>query len=238
MRVQHIGIVGCSAEGAALCYRTICLEGEALLGKHLHPEVTMHTYPLGKYIEYITQNQWERVAELMLSSTKKVADAGADFVISPDNTIHAAFNQVIQQSPLPWIHIVDAVMNEAKQCGYRNLLVLGTRYLMEGTVYTEKLNSLKLDYVMPSAEERNQIHAIIFDELVRGICRDHSRYFFSQVIKRSKKKGCDAVVLGCTEIPLLISQEDSVLPILNSTQLLARAALKRAIGYSFTASEA
>lgn len=85
---QHIGIVACSAEGAALCYRTICAEGSAILGAHAHPEVTMHTYPLSEYMRFIYANDWSGVVDLMVSSAEKLATAGATFAICPDNTIH------------------------------------------------------------------------------------------------------------------------------------------------------
>jgi aspartate racemase len=225
---QHIGIVACSAEGAALCYRTICLEGSDLLGKHSHPQVTMHTHSLGEYMACIETGNWDGVARLMLSSADKIARAGADFLICPDNTIHQAFDLVVEQSPLPWLHIAEEVAMEARRRGYHRLGILGTRYLMEGPVYPEKLADMYLAYSIPEQEERKRINEIIFDELVSGLFREESRAFFNQVIERLMDKGCDAVVLGCTEIPLLIREENSPLPILDSTRLLAKAALRKA----------
>ncbi len=225
---QHIGIVACSAEGAALCYRTICLEGSDLLGKHFHPEITMHTHSLGEYMACIETGNWDGVAKLMLSSAEKIARAGADFLICPDNTIHQAFDLVMKQSPLPWLHIAEEVASEAKRRDYRRLGILGTRYLMEGPVYPDRLADMYLAYSIPEQEERKRINEIIFDELVTGLFRDKSRAFFNQVIERLKNNGCDAVVLGCTEIPLLVREENSPLPILDSTRLLAKAALRKA----------
>ena len=98
---KHIGIVACSAEGAALCYRTICDEAPALMGRHMHPEISMHTYCLGEYMERIYRNDWQGVADLMLSSANKLAKSGAEFLISPDNTVHQAFEFVLPRSPLP-----------------------------------------------------------------------------------------------------------------------------------------
>jgi aspartate racemase len=225
---QHIGIVACSAEGAALCYRTICLEGADLLGRHAHPEITMHTHPLNEYMPFIKADDWNGVAALMISSTEKVAQAGADFAICPDNTIHQAFAQVIAKSPIPWLHIAEEVATEAKRQSYRRLGILGTRYLMEGPVYSEKLAEMYLDHRIPDPGERERINEIIFTQLVNGCFTDESRSFFRQVIQRLKDRGCDAVVLGCTEIPLLVTAEVSPLPTLDSTRLLARAALRRA----------
>ncbi len=228
MLTEHIGIVACSAEGAALCYRTICAEGPAILGAHAHPEVTMHTYPLSEYMRSIYADDWSGVADLMVSSVKKLATAGATFAICPDNTIHQAFDQVVQRSPLPWLHIAGEVAKVAQGHGYRRLGVLGTKYLMEGPVYPGQLDAVGIDYVTPPVEQRNRINEIIMDELVYGKFEAQSRTCLSRVIAELADQGCDAVVLGCTEIPLLVAQTDSSLPILDSTRLLARAALSRA----------
>jgi len=227
---KHIGIVACSAEGAALCYRTICTEGANLMGKHAHPEVTMHTFPLSKYMRYIEAGDWEGVASLVLSSVAKVAKVGADFAICPDNTIHQAFDLVVEQSPIPWLHIVEEVAAEAKRQNYKCLGVLGTRFLIEGSVYPAKLAAIGIEHRIPEVKDRERINGIIFDELVYGCFSPEARLYFNEVIGGLKNQGCDAVVLGCTEIPLLVTQESSPLPALDSTRLLARAALKKATG--------
>jgi aspartate racemase len=226
---QHIGIVACSAEGAALCYRTICLEGAELLGQHNHPEVSMHTHPLAEYMNFIYADDWAGVAQLMMSSSEKLARAGADFLICPDNTIHQAFDLVAHRSPRPWLHIAAEVANEAKRCHYKRLGVLGTRYLMEGPVYPEKLKAAGLEHRIPTAPQRDRINQIIMDELVNAQFTPHSLGFFQEVIRSLGNEGCDAVVLGCTEIPLLVSPDASELPTLDSTRLLARAALRKAV---------
>lgn len=226
---RHIGIVACSAEGAALCYRTICDEAPALMGRHKHPEVSMHTHCLSDYMEYVHRGNWQGVAELMLSSAEKLTRAGADFLICPDNTIHHAFEFAAPRSPLPWLHIVDEVANVAKAEGFRKLAVTGTKYTMEGTVYQMKLPAAGLKYSVPNPEERAEIDRIIFDELVNGIFKPEARTYFQQVIERMKGEGCDAVVLGCTEIPLIVDDASSPLPTLDSTRILARAAVRRAL---------
>jgi aspartate racemase len=226
---KHIGIVACSAEGAALCYRTICDEAPALMGTHMHPEITVHTHCLGEYMEFIYHDDWQGVADLMLSSAHKLARSGADFLISPDNTVHHAFELVVARSPLPWLHIVDEVAAVAKSRGYRKLGITGTKYTMEGTVYQQKLQAAGFEYLVPDAEARAQIDRIIMDELVNGIFTQQSRIYFQQVIGSMSHEGCDAVVLGCTEIPLLIDDVASPLPTLDSTRILARAALRLAL---------
>jgi aspartate racemase len=226
---KHIGIVACSAEGAALCYLTICTEGSAMMGEHAHPEVTMHTFPLSWYERYIDVGDWEAVGNLMARSAEKVAKAGSDFIICPDNTIHQAFDRAIKTSRLPWLHIAEVVATEAARQNFRRVGVLGTRYLMEGQVYATKLATHNIEHLKPTTDERKRINNIIFDELVNGHFSADSRIYFTKVINRLKSQGCDAVILGCTEIPLLVSQEDSSLPTLDSTRLLARAALRKAM---------
>jgi aspartate racemase len=226
---KHIGIVGCSAEGAALCYRTICLEGGALLGEHDHPEITLHTIPLARYLACLREGGWQPVAELMLESARKLALAGADFAACPDNTIHEAFGFVRPASPLPWLHIAEVVAEEARSRGFRRLAVLGTRYLMEGPVYPDALQAHNIESLIPDEADRERIHQTIFKELVNGIFTEESRRFFNEAMGRMRERGCDAAVLGCTEIPLLVRPDDAPLPTLDSTRLLSRAALRFAL---------
>ena len=233
--MQHIGIVACSAEGAALCYRTICVEGAELAGRHGHPEVSMHTYSLAQDMEPIYRGDWDAVGELMLASAEKLASIGADFVICPDNTIHQALPHVESRSPLPWLHIADVVAGEAVRRGFRRVGLTGTKYLVESEVYPERLAKRGLDFARPDADDREECNRIIFDELVTSVFTPESIARFQRIIARLKAEGCDAVVLGCTEIPLIINDAHSPLPTLDSTRLLARAALRRAAGA--TASE-
>jgi aspartate racemase len=226
---QHIGIVACSAEGAALCYRTVCVEGAQLLGAHDHPEVSMHTHSLAEYMQCIYRDDWQGVGELMLSSAHKLAKAGADFLICPDNTIHQALPHIKERSPLPWLHIADVVAAEGLERGFRRLGLTGTRYLVESKVYPDKIVARGLTYARPNITEREEMNRIIFEELVYGVFKPEAAAFFQQVIARMKGEGCDAVVLGCTEIPLIMSDANSPLPTLDSTRLLARAALRRSV---------
>ena len=225
---QHVGIVACSAEGAALCYRTFCSEAEGLLGLHDHPEVTMHTHPLAEYMRAIQKGDWKAVGDLMLSSSEKLARCGADFLLCPDNTIHQALPHVLPRSPRPWLHIAEVVAEEAARRGFTKLGLSGTKYLVASEVYPEKLAARGIAFVRPEPAEREEINRIIFEELVRGVFEPGAVATFQKVYARMKGEGCDAVVMGCTEIPLVMSDADSPLPTLDSTRLLARAALRRA----------
>ena len=226
---KHIGIVSCSAEGAALCYRTLCSEAPALMGAHMHPEVSMHTHPLGKYMVHIRSGNWGEVAELMLSSSRKLAAIGAQFAICPDNTIHQAFDLVAADSSIPWLHIAEPVAREAQTRGFRTLGVMGTKYLMTGPVYPDTLRRFGIACRIPDEPDRQRINTIIFKELVNSVLTEESSAYFNTVIQKMKDQGCEGVVLGCTEIPLLIDPNDCLLPTLDSTRLLARAALKEAM---------
>jgi aspartate racemase len=226
---QHIGIVAGSAEGAALCYRTICLEAPAIMGEHNHPEITMNSVPMAEHMGHIRANDWKSVAEILAASARKVALAGADFAICPDNTYHQAFEYLIPQSPIPWLHIASAVAEEAHRLGYLRLGILGTKYLMEGPVYPKALAEFMIESEIPGAPDRETINEIIFKELVNGLFPETSRLYFNEVAETFKAQGCDAVVLGCTEIPLIVRPDDTPLPTLDSTRLLARAALRKAL---------
>jgi aspartate racemase len=225
----HIGIVGCSAEGAALCYQTICAQGALLLGPHAHPEVSMHTPSLHKYVQCLNAGDLKGVGDLMLDSAHKLAASGADFLICPDNTIHQAFSYVQPLSPLPWLHIAQVVAAEAARRGYQKVGITGTRWLVDSEVYPDQFTARGIAFMRPSPAELGEMQRIIMDELVAGTVLATSTACFQRVIQRMKEEGCDAVVLGCTEIPLLIGDANSALPTLDSTRLLAQAALHRAV---------
>jgi aspartate racemase len=225
----HIGIVACSAEGAALCYRTICTEGASRLGPHGHPEVSMHSHSLADYVTCLDRGDWSGVGDLMLASAQKLAAIGADFLICPDNTIHQALPSITSRSPRPWLHIAEVVAAEAAARGFRRLGLTGTRWLVESDVYPGALAARGLAAVRPGGNEREEMNRLIMSELVCGVFKDDATAYFQSVIGRLKEEGCDAVVLGCTEIPLIINDSNSPLPTLDSTRLLARAALDRAV---------
>jgi len=226
---RHIGIVACSAEGAALCYRTFCTEAAARMGSHNHPEVSLHTHPLARYMAGIDAGDWAAVAELMLDSARRLASIGADLLVSPDNTIHQALPLLERRSPRPWLHIAREVVDVAREAGYTRVGVLGTRVLMEGPVYRDAAAPAGLALEIPREADRARINRIIFDELVYGRIRDESRAYFHLVLADLGSRGCQAAILGCTEIPLLVDPAAAPLPTLDSTRLLARAALREAL---------
>jgi aspartate racemase len=227
--MKHIGIVAVSAEGAALCYRTICLEGAELLGPYAHPEVSLHCFPLSGYQHLIDCGRWEAVGEQLLESATRLVQAGAELLVCPDNTVHQGLDLVRARSPVPWIHIAEEVVGEARRRSVKRLAILGTRFLMEGSVYPSKLKAAGIDYRIPDVRQRERINQIIYGELVYARILPESLTYFQEVIRELAVDDCDGVALACTEIPLLINEAESPLPVLDSTRILARAALRKAI---------
>ena len=221
-RPRPIGIVACSAEGASLCYRTVCGEATQWLGAHAHPEVAMHSHSLADYVACLERDDWAGVAELMLDSANKLAAIGAEVLICPDNTIHQAMPHVLPRSPRPWLHIAEVVAAEARRAA------TGASASPARAGWSTA-PSTRPAYVRPSAAQRDEVHRIIMDELVNGVFKPESVAALQRLIEHFRSDGCDAVVLGCTEIPLVINDANSSLPTLDSTRLLARAALRAAV---------
>jgi len=218
-----IGLIACSYEGALLCYKSICLEAAAIMGPHAHPTISMHNHSLRESMICIEQDDWKGVALLMLDSAKKLVATGAELIACPDNTIHQALELLDEPLPGKFLHIAEEVMKEAQRCGYKNLALMGTKYLMEGPVYKKASANAGLEVSIPLQADRIEINRIIFDELVHGIISPSSKQYLLRLIEQFKQQGCDAVILGCTEIPLIVLPEESSLPVLDSTRLLAKA---------------
>jgi aspartate racemase len=189
----------------------------------------MHTPSFAGYVDCLDRGDLRGVADLMLESARKLAAIGADFLICPDNTIHSAFSLVEPKSPCPWLHIAAVVADEAVSRGFRRVGLTGTQWLVESSVYPEQFTSRGLEVVRPSEAERQESHRIIMDELVAGVFLPGAVTYFQGVIQQLASRGCDSVALACTEIPFIINDQNSPLPTLDSTRLLARAALRRAV---------
>jgi aspartate racemase len=171
----------------------------------------------------------DAVREILARSAQSLADAGADFFVCPDNTAHLALERPGVALPLPGLHIAAVVAAEAATEGFRRVGILGTRYLMAGPIYPTVLAARGIEAEIPDPDDRAVVNAIIFDELVHGVFTAASRTEFVRIIDLLADRGCDAVALVCTEIPLLVTADDSPLPILDSTRLLARAAFDVAV---------
>jgi aspartate racemase len=226
---KHIGIVACSAEGAALCFREIAAYSLKFMGAHMHPQVTLSCIALGEWMPAFNRGDYEGVAEFMLRETEIVANAGAQLAICPDNSAHLAFKHVAARSPVPWLHIAEEVAKATVRGGYRHAALLGTRFTMSGPVYPEMFEKHSVKISSPAEADQKIVDDIIFQELVNGLFTEASRLRYNEVIERMRARGCDCVILGCTEIPLLVRSDDCPLPALDSTRLLARAAVDAAL---------
>ena len=228
--MKHIGILSHSFEGATLCYRTMCLEGVARLGPHQHPEITLTGVAMHHMLDAWDRGDLPTLRSMFIDDMRKLTAAGADFFVCPDNTAHIALETEGESFPLPGLHIGEVVAAEAERRGDRKIGILGTKYTMAGPVYPGALGRRGIGWEIPDEADRKIINDIIFDELCLGVFTDQSRDAYVRIIEKLKADGCDAVALVCTEIPLLITQDVASLPILDSTRLLAAAAVEVAIG--------
>ncbi len=223
--IPHIGIVAGTAEGAALCYRTLCQEAERVMGRrYAHPEITLHSFSLHRYLDAIDQDDWAHVAALMTQSAAKLAQVGVDMIICPNNTLHKAFRLV--ESPVPWLHIAKSVVREIEERRWRRVGILGTQTVMDGSIYSEPLGQSDIDLISPALADHARIQHIIRQELIAGVHAVRSALFIQKVIAEMALNGAEAVILACTELPLLMSGYQAAVPLLDSTRLLARAALR------------
>lgn len=226
----HIGILAHSAEGATLCYRTAWLEGVARMGPHNHPEITLTGTAMHHAMAAWEAGDLEALRGLFMADARKLAAAGADFFVLPDNSAHIALEAPGEPFPIPCLHIGEVVAKQAVRDGRKRIAILGTEWTMTGPVYPGALGRRGLAWDIPDEADRAEIHRVIFDELCLGEVREESRDAFLAIIAGLAGRGCDAAALVCTEIPLLVTAEASPLPILDSTRLLAAAAVEVALG--------
>lgn len=226
---KTIGIVAHSFEGGALCFQTACREGCRLIGPHMHPGIVLSAIPLGLSMPGWENHDYASVAGYLRKGVEQVASAGADFFICPDNTAHIVLNKTINDLPLPGLSIADVVCHAIKSQGFKNVGLLGTKWTMTGPVYKEALEQLNLMRLIPGDRMREKLNDAIFEKLCVGIFDKETTQLFVDAISDLKLQGADCVILGCTEIPLIISPENSPLPILDSTRLLATYAVSEAL---------
>lgn len=225
----HIGILGHSADGAALCFLEMVRAASERLGPHVHPEITLSILPMGAVLSAYDEDDLDTVRQHLFGTARRLADAGCDFFACPDNTAHLALERTGEPLPLPGLHMAQIVASRAKAEGHRRIGLLGTKWTMEGSLYPRVFADQQIEMRVPSASDQALVNRVIFDELCQGALRDESRREYQRVIDGFGREGCDAVALCCTEIPLLVPPEASSLPTLSSTHLLAREAIDRAV---------
>lgn len=227
--MKTIGIVAHSFEGGALCFITACREGVVLLGPHMHPKIVMSVIPMALSLPGWEANDYAAVGKFLAEGVQKVADAGADFFICPDNTAHIVMEQIVDDLPIPGLHIADVVCNEISKQGSKRVGLLGTSWTMTGPVYETALKKRGLERLIPDEATRKLLNSAIFDELCMSIFNARTTDLFLGAIDDLKSRGAECVVLGCTEIPLIVTPQNSSLPTFDSTRLLAKYAILEAV---------
>ena len=230
MTPRHIGVLAHSADGAALCFLEMVREACRRLGAHQHPEITLSILPMAPSLEHYERNELSAVQDHLTRTARRLAAAGCDFFVCPDNTAHMALELPGEPLPLPGLHIAEIVAQRARAGGYGRVGLLGTKWTMEGPVYPAAFSRHGIALRTPAPADRALVDEVIFGELTQGRIVDSSRAEYVRIIEDFRQEGCDAVALSCTEIPLLITPEVSPLPTLDSTRLLARAAVTVALG--------
>lgn len=227
--MKRVGIVAHSAEGGALCFITACREGQGLLGPHMHPEIVLSAVPMGLSMAGWESGEHEVVATMLRRGVEQVAAAGADFYVCPDNTAHIVLEEIADTLPIPGLHIADVVCQEIEATGAKAAGLLGTRWTMTGPVYARALQARGIERLVPGEARMEEINRAIFDELCQGRFEPATTARFVETIGELQAAGADCVILGCTEIPLIIDSQNSPLPVLDSTRLLAKYAVREAV---------
>jgi len=227
--MKTLGIAAHSAEGGTLCFLTACREGAVHLGPHMHPTIVASAVPMGLSVPGWETGNYPTVARFLAQGVQLVADAGADFYICPDNTAHIVLEQIANDLPIPGLHIAEVVCHEITAQGWKHVGLLGTKWTMTGPVYAKALEKLGLERLIPDEPMRERLNAAIFDELCQGVFNEQTTELFIQAIAGLKARGAECVILGCTEIPLIITPDNSPLPTLDSTRLLAKYAVREAV---------
>ena len=228
--MKRLGILGgTSAESTVSYYQRITREYTRRFGDYAYPEILIYSLSFQEIVDWQREGNWDAMAEKMAAVFRVLADAGAEIGLIAANTLHRVYDAVAAQSPIPLLHIVDALADAINAEGCSPVGLLGTRYTMQGTFYVDRLAAHDVETLVPNIEVQEEIHRIINEELTRGVLLPDSRAYYLRVIDSLADRGAQGVVLGCTEIPLLIREGDCSLPLFDTATVHADAALEAAI---------
>ncbi len=230
--MKTIGLIGgLSWESSIEYYRIINQEAQRRLGGLHSAECLMFSFDFAEIEALQAAGEWGRASERMVEAARTLVSGGAEGIVICSNTMHRMAEEIEAAVAVPLIHIADATALPIRSAGYGRVALLGTRFTMEQEFYRGRMTErFGLEVLIPGAAGRDTVHRIIYDELVRGEIRESSRRAYQAVIDELKAAGAQAVILGCTEIGLLIKPEDSSLPSFDTTELHARAAVDWALG--------
>lgn len=229
--MKVIGLIGgMSWESSAVYYQLINRRIQDLLGGVHNAKIILYSLDFGE-IEALQQvGNWKEMGVILGNVAETMEKAGAEMLVLCTNTMHKLTPAIESRIEIPFIHIADVTGDAIGAKGLKTVGLLGTRFTMEQKFYKDRLkNRYDLNIITPTLKDRKEVHRIIYDELVKGIILEESRQTYIQIIQRLIDKGAEGVILGCTEIPLLISGEDCTIPVFNTTALHAEAAAMEAM---------
>jgi aspartate racemase len=225
--LKHIGIAAVTAEGAAITYKYICSESEKIFGKFTHPEISIHGFSFSEHVDF-GDNRLEKWEGLLVDSIRKLESIGAELIICPSNTPHEVYQQVCRRINIPWLNIAQEVASVAELRDHLKILLLGTRYTFNSGLYVDAFSHLSAEIILPSDSEQEFVHNMIVNELISGVINEESKKYIGQMLIKYQEEGASAVILGCTELPLIINSKMTSLDVLDSTVILGNAAIQAA----------
>lgn len=226
---KHIGIVAVSPEGAALFYRQIFRRAAQMLESHDHPRVTLHNEPLALYIDAVKAGDWHAVGDLLRRSAEILATSGAAFCLTPDNAVQHGIHLAEAGSPIPWLTMPELVARALESDGRKVVGLIGTKMVTTASTYQTVLGLRGIQVLAPEPEEADDLDRIIFTELIYGEIKADSQAKVLRTIQNLAQRGCEAVILGSSEAPLLVTEANAPLPVYDAADLLARGAVQRAM---------
>ena len=229
--MKRIGLLGgMSAESTLLYYKTLIQLTKDRLGGLHGPDLLIRSVDFAPIADAQAEGDWSGLGKTLNKEARTLETAGADLLVLATNTMHKLASDMMQDVSIPLLHIADTTAAAITAAGHKRPALMATAFTMEQTFYTDRLKAQGLEPILPDAADRATIHRIIYDELCRGVINEDSRSMYVAIAERLKDRGADCLILGCTEVCLLLSDENSPLPAFDTTALHCQAALETALG--------
>jgi aspartate racemase len=228
---KTIGILGgMSPESTVAYYERITRTYTERFGDYGYPQIIVYSVSFQPYVDWPLSGRWDLVADGLSQAARALESAGADAILIATNTMHIVFDQVAASVDVPMLSLLDSVGDAIQERGMEKVGLLGTMFTMEQPFYREALAEKGIRVIVPGADDRRRVNDVIYQELVAGEIRDASRVAYVDIIQRLARRGAEGVILGCTEIPLLVTEQDAGIPLFDTTAIHAEAALQFAVG--------